>query len=335
MIFKGNNVRYMKFPVHGIFMLLGVFSGLLLFTGCKDDTEEKQRSQEQRFFELYVSSRYPDVDPQPNGLFYIEHKEGSGSFPDSDDWLKLNYVFYLIPGNEIIETYIENVAVDNDLYEEGVLYGPYKMQNGTRVEGITEGLMMMREGGQATLFFTSDLGYGAEGKGRVSPYQSLKYEVELLEVIKDIENYEKNRMEAYVDTLAGADTIHDPATDAVMYYVIDEPGEGYSIEDDTVVEIAYKGYLIDGRVFDEKDADDPYNFTVGEGEVIMGWDFGVRRFTEGAKGRMIIPYQLGYSDYGGTNQSGLTTIPPYETLVFDIEVVATNPSTSGKEEPEE
>ena len=334
MISQANIVRCMKFRWSRIFLFPVIVTGVILCTGCPDNSDEEKQSQEQRYFDLYVASHYPDVEPRPNGIYFIEHKEGTGSFPDSDDWLKLNYVFYLLPGEEVIETYIKNVAIDNNIYNEDVLYGPHKMQNGTRVEGLTEGLMMMREGSQATMFFTSELGYGAQGKGQVAPYQSLKFEVELLEVIKDIETYEKNRMEAFVDTIAGADTIQNPSTDFYMYYVIDEPGDGYPIEDDTVVEIAYTGYLIDGRVFDERDADDPYEFTVGGGEVIMGWDFGIRRFVEGSKGRLIVPYQLGYTDVGSTNSSGLTLIPPYETLIFDIEVVATNPSASEKEEPE-
>jgi len=335
MIFKGNKACNMRFLPSRLFLFLIAFSAVLFFTGCPDNTEEEQRSREQRFFDLYVSSNYPDANPRPNGLYFIEHKEGFGNFPDSDDWIKLNYVTYLIPSEEIIETYMKNVAVDNNLYQEEVLYGPYKVQTGTGVEGLTEGLMMMREGGQATIFFTSDLGYGAKGHGKVQPYQSLKYEVELLEVIKDIQTYEKNRMEAYADTISGADTIHDPVTDAVMYYVIDETGEGDSIENETPVEIAYKGYLIDGRVFDESDEDAPFGFTVGGVEVIEGWNYGVPRFLKGGKGRLIIPYQLGYGEPGETNSSGLTTIPPYETLIFDIEVVDVNPPEDNGSNPQD
>ncbi len=336
MFIKVDQMRDLKLPRNRIFMLLLAAPALILFTGCPDNSDEEQRSQEQRFFDLYMASRYPDLEPQPAGIYYIEHREGTGQKPDGDDWVKFNYVFSVIPEEEVIETSLEHVAMEYpELYDADALYGPFKIQNGTMVEGFTEGLMMMREGSQATMFFTSNLGYGAKGKGQVGPYQSLKFEVELLEVIGDIETYEMNRLQSYVDTIVGADTIHDPATNAVMYYVIDEPGDGNAIAEDTLVEIVYRGSLIDGRVFDENDADDPFRFTVGEKEVIMGWEFGIRRFTEGAKGRMIIPYQLGYSDIGSKTSSGHVSVPPYETLIFEIEVVAVNSSTTGKEEPED
>jgi FKBP-type peptidyl-prolyl cis-trans isomerase len=90
--------------------------------------------------------------------------------------------------------------------------------------------------------------------------------------------------------------------------------------------------LIDGRVFDESAAGDPFEFTVGdisEG-VIMGWHFGLARFREGEKGRLIIPYPLAYGPQGRIDNN-IISIPPYETLVFEIEVVdvVSRSSTSG------
>ncbi|MFO7933899.1 MAG: FKBP-type peptidyl-prolyl cis-trans isomerase [Bacteroidales bacterium] len=329
-------MKYSLQPLQRAYLILLAASGFFLLTGCPDNTEEEMRSQEQRFFELYVAANYPDVEPQPNGIYFLEHEEGSGSFPDSDDWLKINHVTYVIPQEEIVESYIRNVAVDNGFYDEGVLYGPYKMQNGTKTEGLTEGLMMMREGSQATMFFTSELGYGGggSGSGRIQAYQSLKYEVELLEVIKDIETYEQNRLEAYVDTIPGADTIQDPTTDFVIYYVIDEPGEGDPIEDQTRVEFSYTGYLIDGRVVGETDEEDPELITIGDREAIMGWELGIPRFLEGARGRLIIPYQLAFGDQGGYDPNG-KSIPPYENVIYDIEILDTNPPADAGPDPEE
>jgi FKBP-type peptidyl-prolyl cis-trans isomerase FkpA len=329
----------MKSRVFRVPWLLCMCSGLVLFTGCQDNSEEEKRAQERRFFDLYVASHYPDVDPQPDGLYFMSYKEGSGTIPDSDDWIKINYVLYLIPGEEIVETNIEHVAIEHEgLYAERALYGPYKMKNGTGVEGLTEGLMMMREGGEATMFFTSDLGYGAKGSGQIQQiqsYQSLKYEVELLEVIKDIETYEKDRLRAYVDTIVGADTIHDPATDAVMYYVIDQQGEGDTIVDETSVEFTYTGYLIDGRIIGEADEDSPELITIGDREAIMGWELGIPKFQEGGKGRLIIPYQLAYGDTGGYYDPNGKTIPPYETVIYEIEIIEINPPEGEGPEPEE
>ena len=185
--------------------------------------------------------------------------------------------------------------MDNDLDPDTTaLYGPYKLLNGSRNEGLTEGLTLMREGAQATMFFTSDLGYGVEGDGNISPYQSLKYEVELLKVIKDIDVYEQSRIDAYLDTVPQYDTIHDPESDAIMYYIVDQATNGSPAAIDSLVEIGYKGYFMDGRVFDASTADNPFIFTVGSGSVITGWDLGMPKLKEGEKARFIIPYQMAY-----------------------------------------
>jgi FKBP-type peptidyl-prolyl cis-trans isomerase len=197
------------------------------------------------------------------------------------------------------------------------------------MDALTEGFSMMKEGGEAILCFTSELGYGSAGATLmkdVPAYQSMKYELQLLEVIGDIEAYEDQRILSYVDTIAGVDTIYDAYTETVMYYVLDSIVEsGNPVVNDSVVEIAYKGYLVDGRVFDESDEDSPYSFTVGDYDAstspISGWHLGVARFKEGEKGRLIIPYELAYGEDGSVT-SNQVSIPPYETLVFDIEVVS-------------
>jgi FKBP-type peptidyl-prolyl cis-trans isomerase len=55
---------------------------------------------------------------------------------------------------------------------------------------------------------------------------------------------------------------------------------------------------------------------------IVGWHLGLQRFREGEKGRLIIPYQLGYGEYGRQTDMHHVAIPPYEPLVFDVEVVS-------------
>ena len=296
-----------------------------MFFSCKEITNE-ENSQEERFFRLYMHSNYGMDLESDDKFYYIENKPGTGANPDSDDWIILNYVGYTIPEDLVVDTYIENVARDNDIYESGAWYGPFKMQNGSRTEGLKQGLMKMKEGGEATICFTSELGYGSTVTNlmkSVTAYKSLKYEVKLIKVIEDIEVYEEERLEAYVADIPGTDTIHDPDTDAIMYYVVDEENEGTTIANDSVVTVNYKGYTLDGVVFDESQEGDPFELTVGDDAgAIKGWNLGLLRFKEGEKGRLFIPYQLAYGESGqlltGTNYF---SILPYEQLVFEIEVV--------------
>lgn len=315
---------------------------LVLLPACVEEEDEGavKLAQEERFFNLYMGATFHDTiaPPTSSGLYFIEITEGTGAAPEEDDWVWVNYVGYRIPGDVVVDTYIENVAEDNSLFLESTIYGPFKMQNDARMEALTEGFSMMKEGGEAILCFTSELGYGSAGTTLmkdIPAYQSMKYELQLLEVIGDIEAYEDQRIISYVDTIVGVDTIYDATTEALMYYVLDSIVEsGNPVVNDSIVEIAYKGYLLDGRVFDESAEDSPFTFTVGdydsETSPIAGWHLGVARFREGEKGRLIIPYELAYGE-DGTFINSQVGIPPYETLVFDIEVIsvsATDESSS-------
>jgi FKBP-type peptidyl-prolyl cis-trans isomerase len=322
----------MKSPFIRSHVILWAMLGLLLATGCKeeDDGDEK-RAQEQRFFDLYISSTFKDTIPPPtgSGLYYIEVTRGTGEMPDSDDWMIVNYVGYTLPNELVVDTYLENVSRSEGLNNSEALYGPFKMQNGSRVEGLTEGMQLMREGGEAIICFSSDLGYGVKGTQLmegVPGYTSMKYEIELVEVIKDIEAYELAKIEAFVDTITGTDTIHDPGTDAVMYFVVDEEApDSARVMNDSLVQVAYRGYLPDGREFDKSAEGEPLEFTVGENSsgIIAGWQLGVTKFRKGEKGRLIIPYQLAYGEEGKlTKALNYYIIQPFETLVFDIEIVS-------------
>ena len=86
------------------------------------------------------------------------------------------------------------------------------------------------------------------------------------------------------------------------------------------VTVHYTGWLINGDKFDSsKDRDDPFVFPLGGGRVIRGWDEGVQGMKIGGKRKLTIPPALGYS---ARRDSGV--IPPNATLVFEVELIATD-----------
>ena len=84
------------------------------------------------------------------------------------------------------------------------------------------------------------------------------------------------------------------------------------------VSVHYTGWLENGNKFDSsKDRGQPFQFSLGRGEVIRGWDEGVSGMKVGGKRKLTIPSSLGY----GTRGAG-GVIPPNATLLFEVELLA-------------
>ncbi len=95
-------------------------------------------------------------------------------------------------------------------------------------------------------------------------------------------------------------------------------GEGDTAAAGHQVSVHYTGWLLEGDKFDSSvDRNQPFQFTLGKGMVIRGWDEGVEGMKIGGKRRLTIPPQLGY---GARGAGGV--IPPNATLVFDVELLA-------------
>lgn len=100
----------------------------------------------------------------------------------------------------------------------------------------------------------------------------------------------------------------------LQYEVLTE-GTGKSPKATDKVRCHYEGRLTDGSVFDSSyQRGEPTDF--GLNQVIAGWTEGVQLMKEGAKYRFHIPYLLGYGERGAG-----ASIPPYATLVFDVELI--------------
>ena len=95
-------------------------------------------------------------------------------------------------------------------------------------------------------------------------------------------------------------------------------GTGPVADSMTTAEVHYTGWLADGTKFDgSRESNETLRFTVGIGQVISGWDEGVRGMRVGGKRQLVVPPKLGYGDIGSA-----PAIPRMATLVFEVELVA-------------
>jgi len=99
--------------------------------------------------------------------------------------------------------------------------------------------------------------------------------------------------------------------------IVDEtPGAGPEAKSGDTLKVHYTGTLLNGKQFDSSVGKEPFQLTLGAGQVIKGWDQGLVGMRVGMKRKLTIPWKLAYGEAGsGPN------IPPKAALKFDVELL--------------
>jgi FKBP-type peptidyl-prolyl cis-trans isomerase len=109
----------------------------------------------------------------------------------------------------------------------------------------------------------------------------------------------------------------DAGPEQPLVKTILSPGKGPEAKDGDTVKVHYVGTLPDGKEFDSsRKRNEPFQFKIGAGNVIKGWDQGVPGMKVGEKRKLTIPPTLGYGARGVPG-----TIPPNSPLIFEVELV--------------
>ena len=95
-----------------------------------------------------------------------------------------------------------------------------------------------------------------------------------------------------------------------------KPGTGQEAKKGDHVQVHYTGWLVSGKKFDSSVGGKPFEFRIGNGDVIKGWEEGVTGMKIGGKRQLKIPPDLAYGKDGYPG-----AIPPNATLIFDIQLI--------------
>lgn len=110
------------------------------------------------------------------------------------------------------------------------------------------------------------------------------------------------------------------ATRSGLFYRIIDPGEGEPLQWGDYIKVHYKGYFLDGWIFDDtRRREKPMEFYIGN--MISGWNEGLQLIATGGSIQLFVPSALAYEEEGLPDGKGGLLVPPNKALVFEVEVL--------------
>ncbi|MEO1260522.1 MAG: FKBP-type peptidyl-prolyl cis-trans isomerase [Bacteroidota bacterium] len=289
-------MKYLKLP---LFLI-----GIALFSACSEGDSfdpAKQLAEDLVIIDQYLADNNLTATETPSGLHYIIEEEGNGEFPNADHPVIFAYQGYF---------------TNNNLWAES-FYGPEVFWLFSLPLGLEEGIPFFQVGGKGKLILPSELAFGREGNTNVPPNTVMVFDIQLPELCMADTTFPGKQScldEIKINQYLTENSLMADSSTTGLRYIIEDEGIGNAkptLADEVTVD--YKGYLLDGTVFDEPA--DPVEFQLSG--VIAGWREGIQLFKKGGKGMLFIPSSLGY----GTQPPTGSNIPPNAALVFEIELI--------------
>lgn len=251
------------------------------------------------------------------GLLYKFHLDKEGPVAKKGDFLTLHFALKTEKDSLLRSTFKEGAPAVFPLRE-----GPFK-------GSLEEGLMMMSANDSATFLINADSLF-AKMFGQPLPYfitkgSNVGFVIKMLKVQSDEEfRKEKEKLEAEmvakedktIQEYMSKNNLKGTKTASGLYYVQTQAGTGAKAESGKTVSVHYTGKLLNGTKFDSSvDRGQPFEFGLGAGQVIKGWDEGIAMMSVGEKGFLLIPSGLAY----GSRAMG--SIPANSVLIFEVELL--------------
>ncbi|SET83571.1 FKBP-type peptidyl-prolyl cis-trans isomerase [Hymenobacter actinosclerus] len=292
-----------------------------------------------------------DFSKTPSGIEYKVFKStGAGKY-EAKDVSKDGDATYKDRIGKIIALHVEYRTA-----KDSILFNSRKQQMGFPVRvpldsvrkaqrgGLEEAISMLEPGDSAVFRFNVDTIFAKSFRQPVPPFMSkagktmtmyvkvdkVQAQAEAMADVQKMQVEQQAKMAAHAEEQLKKDDValqayakknnltvqKDPSG---VYYAITTAGSGPKPKAGQVVSVLYKGSLLEnGKVFDssEKMGNKPFDFAIGQGQVIPGWDAGIAQFPKGSKGVLLVPSSLAYGQRGAG-----ADIPADAILRFDVELV--------------
>jgi len=269
-----------------------LLAGLMLFAllSCSNGSSVKAETNTEE------NMTTGDTTTTASGLKVVFTKRGDGVQAVAGNVVSVHYVGKLQDGTEF----------DNSVKRGEPIEFP--LGQGMVIPGWDEGIALMQVGDKASLVIPPAIGYGDRDMGTIPPNSTLYFDVELV-AVKEVKQPKPFDIE-------GKKVEKTPS--GLQYVMVVENPDGEQAYANMTAEVEYSLYLEDGTMVDSSiPRGTPFKFTLGAGQVIPGWDEGIRLMQVGEKMRLVVPAKLGYGDTGAGD-----VIPPGATLIFDVELLS-------------
>lgn len=304
--------KYFSSMLHrvSVVLLLALAGGAALSSCSKDDdpvSADYSAADDVLIKNYLTTNNITTAQKQPSGLYFVPIVTNT-----SAPLTATGQVVSMVYTGQLLDGTVFGATSQQNNYPLNFIFGVNRL-----LTGIEQGIALMHKGDKALLLIPSGLAYGPSGASPNIPANAvLRFEVEVADLNPDFKVPDDYIITKY---LADNKITNAQKQPSGLYYV---PGtsnpNGALASAGKTASVLYTGRFVtgSGAIFDasSQHGNTPYDFVVGKGQVIKGWDEGIALMRKGEKGQLLIPSALAYGS------TGSSAIPANTVLRFDVEV---------------
>jgi len=267
------------------------------------ETRKLRENEEDIIAYLQRNNLQGQANRLASGVYYIiTQASPSGSLPAVGDEILYHVVTRRLDG-----VIVDSSAAAANMPRR-VIFGAPRAQQDTITARLYEGLTLLREGERAILLAPFDRSDNKQGTLLLPAYTPVRYDIRVLRI-----RSEDVQINEYLT--AQRLTNVERTTSGLRFRLTQARPDSAQVKAGQTVFMKYTGLLLNGTQFDINQTGN-YNFKVGEGQTVKGFEEAVQKLRVGEKATIILPSTIGYG------AQGRNSIPPYAPLRFDVEIIS-------------